>query len=71
MLLLNSKKSARDVCGRLGDKGERILREWNDGDVTMVGWPLKINIFYHPDKHWIIPMKTLKNDDWNIGFLMV
>ena len=41
--LLNRGKSVRDVCGRLGvspnlvTKVRRILREWNDGDVTMVG----------------------------------
>ena len=41
--LLNRGKSVRDVCGRLGvspnlvTKVRRILREWSDGDVTMVG----------------------------------
>jgi DNA invertase Pin-like site-specific DNA recombinase len=41
--LLNRGKSVRDVCGRLGvspnlvTKVRRILKEWNDGDVTMVG----------------------------------
>ena len=41
--LLNRGKSVRDVCGRLGvspnlvTKVRKILREWNDGDVTMVG----------------------------------
>jgi len=41
--LLNRGKSVRDVCGRLGvspnlvTKVRRILREWNDGNVTMVG----------------------------------
>jgi DNA invertase Pin-like site-specific DNA recombinase len=41
--LLNRGKSVRDVCGRLGvspnlvTKVRRILREWNDGEVTMVG----------------------------------
>ena len=41
--LLNRGKSVRDVCGRLGvspnlvTKVRRILREWNDGDVKMVG----------------------------------
>ena len=41
--LLNRGKSVRDVCGRLNvspnlvTKVRRILREWNDGDVKMVG----------------------------------
>ena len=41
--LLNRGKSVRDVCGRLGvspnlvTKVRRILREWKDGDVKMVG----------------------------------
>ena len=41
--LLNRGKSVRDVCGRLNvspnlvTKVRRILREWNDGDVTLVG----------------------------------
>ena len=41
--LLNRGKSVRDVCGRLGvspnlvTKVRRILREWNNGDVKMVG----------------------------------
>ena len=41
--LLNRGKSVRDVCGRLNvspnlvTKVRRILREWKDGDVKMVG----------------------------------
>ena len=41
--LLNRGKSVRDVCGRLGvspnlvTKVRKILREWNNGDVKMVG----------------------------------